>query len=176
MNPQVITRSPHTFLPSGILIVEPHEGLLAARSSLLAAADYKRRASGLASTRVQQGGTNEYEVALAVLSESLGQAILSATAQTVREYWPNARILIFGRCSAAIEDNLYDVRIDHTAPPEDLLAALMLLLEDPWNQRVAPSRGVKNEGYQRLDRRSDPGGVVETDPTRANRQRGRRKV
>lgn len=40
MNPQIITHSPYSLLPSGILIVEPHEGLLAARTMLLAAADY----------------------------------------------------------------------------------------------------------------------------------------
>jgi hypothetical protein len=40
MTLQVLNPFPYTFLSSGILIVEPHEGLLTARSMLLAAADH----------------------------------------------------------------------------------------------------------------------------------------
>lgn len=163
MNFQVVTHSPYTFLPSGILIVEPHEGLLAARTMLLAAADYYVGVSSPCEAEDRQARSDGYEVAVAILSESLGYAILSATAQVIRERWPYARILVFGRNRAAIEDNLYDARIDDKARPENLLAALASLSEDPWNQRVKPDR-VLTGGRARLAV-NELGQMAESDPT-----------
>jgi hypothetical protein len=164
MKLQLVTHSPYTFLPSGILIVEPHKGLLAARTMLLAAADYYVGVSGSTGTEVPEGRSEGYEVAVAILSESLGYTILTSTARAVRERWRYARILILGRGKSAIEDYLYDARIDHKARPEDLLAALMMLSEDPWNQRVRPAK-LLTEGKYRL-----PNGginyIAESDPTK----------
>lgn len=60
--------------------------------------------------------------------------MLCETARIVRKNWPWARILVFGSSRAAIEDNLYDARIDQRARPEVLLAALLMLTEYPRNQ------------------------------------------
>ncbi len=164
MNLQVITHSPYTFLPSGILIVEPHEGLLAARTMLLAAAEYYVGVSNSCGSDIPHGRNDGCEVAVAILSESLGESILSATAQVIRHRWPKARILIFGRARPAIEDNLYDARIDDKARPEDLLSALVVLSEDPWNQRARSVRVL-------TDGRAWIGGtghkyIAESDPTK----------
>ena len=164
MNLQNVTHSPYTFLPSGILIVEPHEGLLAARTMLLAAAHYYVGVSGSTGTEASQGRSEGYEVAVAILSESLGHRTLSATAQVIRERWPRARILIFGRTRAAIEDNLYDARIDHKASPEDLLAALVVLSEDPWSQRARPAKILTN-GRARFGMHG-MNHIAESDPTK----------
>ena len=164
MNPQIITHSPYTLLPSGILIVEPHEGLLAARTMLLAAADYYVGEVALNGAETCKTGNGQYDVAVAILSESLGCLLLSATARVVRERWPYARILIFGQDSASIEDNLYDSRIDHKARPEDLLSALLALSEDPWNQRAKPQGTITN-GKARIPI-SSVYDIAESDPTK----------
>ncbi len=148
MTVKVLAPCPYTLLPSGILIVEPHEGLLAARSRLLAAAD---QCIGISSACVSEVERSEdCEVALAVLSESLGYAMLSKIARTVRKHWPRARILIFGSSLAAIEDSLYDARIDHRSRAEDLLAALLMLTEYPWNQRATPAAILEDGRVGRL--------------------------
>ena len=164
MNLQTVTYSPCTFLPSGILIVEPHEGLLAARTMLLAAADYYVGVSGSETSAVPKGRTDADEVVVAILSESLGHALLSATAQAIRVHWPRARILILGQTSTAIEDGLFDARIDHKCRPEELLAALMLRPEDPWNQRARPAR-VLTSGRALLPI-SSLYSLAESDPTK----------
>jgi hypothetical protein len=163
MNLQLTPHNLHAFLPSGILIVEPHEGLLAARTLLLAAVDYHVGVSGFNGMKAPQGRCDGYKVAVAILSESLGRCQLTAMAQAVRQRWPFARILIFGRTDAAIEDNLYDARIDHTSRPEDLLCALDILSIDPWNQRARPAGITANAGPQALSRTS---GMLESDPTK----------
>jgi hypothetical protein len=163
MNLQFTPRKPYAFLPSGILIVEPHEALLAARTLLLTTADYYVGVSGLTGLKAPQGRCDGYEVAVAILSESLGRCQLTAMAQAVRQRWRFARILIFGCIDAAIEDNLYDARIDHTSRPEDLLCALDILSRDPWNQRARPAGITANTGPQALSRTS---GILESDPTK----------
>ena len=137
MSLQILAPRPYTFLPSGILIVEPHEGLLAARTMLLAAADHYVGVSSSSGSHARRA--EACEVSIAILSESLGFAVLSETAQIVRKNWPRARILIFGSSRDAIEDNLYDARIDQRARPEDLLAALLMLTEYPRNQTLTPA-------------------------------------
>ncbi len=169
MNLQLSARSPYVLLPSGVLIVEPHEGLLAARSLLLATADYYVGVSGSTGIGAPQGRCDGYEVAVAILSESLGGGLLTATAQDVRQAWPNARILIFGRRGAAIEDNLYDARIDHRARPEDLLSMLDVLTRDHWNRRARPAGTIADVGYHALSLTSGPSGIcaiAESDPTK----------
>jgi hypothetical protein len=123
---QRITRKPYELLPSGILIVEPHPGLLKARALLLSAADCY-----LAITNVRVPGTElaGIQVKVAILSQSLGKETLASLAQDVRVYWPCAHILIFGTPSTDFEDSLYDTTISHRCRPEELLDALFRLSE-----------------------------------------------
>ena len=163
MSLQAVRNSPYTLLPSGILIVEPHEGLLAARTMLLAAAEYYLGVFGALLTEVPQR-VDGHEVSLAILSESLGHGMLSATALGIRHRWPHARILIFGQMSPAIEDNLYDARIDHQARPEDLLAALVSLSIGPLQPRLTPVESpAKQTALAVVSRRNHP---AESDPTK----------
>ena len=114
------------FLQSGILIVEPNEGLLAARAMLLEAAEYYLGISTTPRliTSIRKPG---HQVQIAILSESLGRDVLCAAACIVREAWPSARILVLGCQEEPIGDGLHDARMDHRARPEHLLAALRLL-------------------------------------------------
>lgn len=114
----------YAFLPSGILIVEPNPGLLAARAQLLSAADYYIAASNEA---VSATGLQETDVRVAILSQSLGNSTLRTLSQEIRLYYPNARILVFGMPSLNLEDQLYDEAIDHHCRPEQLLDALFRL-------------------------------------------------
>ena len=161
---QVLALLPYIYLPSGILIVEPHEGLLAARSMLLGAAD--RSATLSKSTDSEPRQRNERDVTFAVLSESLGYAVLSETAQVIRKNWPCARILVFGRSGAAIEDHLYDARIDHRARPEDLLAALLMLAEYPRHQCATPPAILEDGRIGRLLNGTALSAKEESDPTK----------
>lgn len=164
MTLQVLKPFPYTLLPSGILIVEPHAGLLTARSMLLAAADYYVGVSACSENEVERN--NECEVAIAILSESLGSAVLIGTAEIVRRNWPHARILIFGSSRDAIEDNLYDARIDHRARPEELLAALLMLTAYPRNQKATPGAILADGRVGRLLNGGAASRVAESDPTK----------
>jgi len=164
MTLQVLNSFPYTFLPSGILIVEPHAGLLTARSMLLAAADYYVGVSACSGNQSERN--EEREVSIAILSESLGRAVLNGTAEIVRRNWPRARILIFGSSGAAIEDHLYDARIDHRARPEELLAALLMLTEYPRNQKATPAAILADGRVERLLTGGVIARVVESDPTK----------
>ena len=164
MKLKLLSSCPYTFLPSGILIVEPHEGLLTARSMLLAAADYYVGVSACSDTKAEQ--SEECEVAIAILSESLGRAVLSETAEIVRRNWPRARILVFGSSLAALEDHLYDARMDRRARPEELLAALLMLTEYPRNQKATPGPLLPDGRVDRLLHGGATGRVAESDPTK----------
>ncbi len=162
MNFAVLSSYPYTFLPSGILIVEPHERLLTARSMLLAAAE--DHAGDSSESEPERG--EACQVVIAILSESLGRAVLSGTAQIVRRNWPQARILIFGNTSAATEDNLYDARIDQRARPEDLFATLLMLTEYPQNQKARPAAILADGRVNHLFHGGARGRVAESDPTK----------
>ena len=159
---QVLNPFPYTLLPSGILVVEPHEGLLTLRSMLLAAADYYVGASACSENQTKQGA--EREVTIAILSESLGHTVLSGTAEIVRRNWPRARILVFGSIGAAIEDHLYDARIDHRARPEELLGALLMLTEYPRNQKATPGPILADGRVGRLLRGGATSNGAESEP------------
>jgi hypothetical protein len=121
MQLQRIKTKSYELLPSGILIVEPHPGLLAARALLLSAADCYL---AIVSVRVTGTELADTQVKVAILSQSLGKETLASLAQDVRVHWPRAHILIFGTPSADFEDSLYDTAINHRCRPEELLDAL----------------------------------------------------
>ncbi|SNS71686.1 hypothetical protein SAMN05421770_10248 [Granulicella rosea] len=111
----------YAYLPSGILIVDPDPGLLAARTQLLSAAmDY------VAASSEESTGTDlcNMEVEVAILSQTLGQETLLVLAQEIRQYWPDACILLFGNVDVVLEDRLYDDAIDVHCRPEQLLGML----------------------------------------------------
>ena len=126
MQLQRITKKPYELLPSGILIVEPHPGLLAARALLLSAADCYLAIVNVRVPGTELAGTH---VKVAILSQSLGNETLMCLAQDVRLHWPRAHILIFGTPSEDFEETLYDTTINHRCRPEELLDALFRLSE-----------------------------------------------
>ena len=131
---------------------------------LLAAADHYVGVSNVSANEAER--SDECEVAIAILSESLGRAVLTGTAEVVRKSWPQARILILGSSRAAIEDHLYDARIDHRAGPEDLLAALLMLSEYPRNQKATPEAILEDGRVGRLLSGGAVGRVAESDPSK----------
>jgi hypothetical protein len=59
-------------------------------------------------------------IALALLSDSLGQSALRDVAQSVRQQWPMAKILILGRAVPALDDNLYDDEISQSSKQKEI--------------------------------------------------------
>ena len=156
----------YAFLPSGILIVEPNPGLLAARAQLLSAADYYVAAS---SEAVPATELQKTDIRVAILSRSLGASIVSRLAQEIRLYYPNARILIFGMSPLNLDDHLYDESIDPHCRPEQLLETLFCLTQDfsggrvPSHARIGPqSLSLSGLGWISLHK-----GPVESDPSKA---------
>ena len=78
MQLQQITKKPYELLPSGILIVEPHPGLLAARALLLSAADCYLAVLNVSAPGNELAGS---QVKVAILSQSLGRETLASLAQ-----------------------------------------------------------------------------------------------
>jgi hypothetical protein len=118
----------------GILLIDPDISLLYAEYLLLTNSNYyvtpafsHREIFALRETK---------EVALAILSDSLGRQLLGAIAETVRRQWPLARILILGRAESVLEDHLYDEQIDHSLDPTQILDDLERLYKGSWNQRT----------------------------------------
>ena len=118
---QLVSKRSFELLPSGILIVEPHPGLLAARALLLSAADCYL---AMVTVPKPEAALAVPEVSVAILSLSLGKETLTSLAQDIRIYWPWAHILIFGTPFTDFEDTLYDTSIDQRCRPEELLDAL----------------------------------------------------
>jgi len=129
---QHLTTTQDALLPSGVLIVEPHPGLLAARALILSAADYYVGLSAPEQLRANESGT---VVAVAVLNQTLGKHGLPAIAKNIRACWPSASILILG--DVALEAALCDAVIDHRSRPEALLVALALLARNRWATSTA---------------------------------------
>jgi hypothetical protein len=118
----------------GILLIDPDVSVLSAEYLLLTNSNYcvtpafsHREVFVLRETK---------GVALAILSDSLGQELLGAIAETVRRQWPLARILILGQAESVLEDHLYDEQINHSLNPTQLLDDLERLYKGSWNQRT----------------------------------------
>ena len=131
---QHLTTKQYALLPSGVLIVEPHPGLLVARALLLSAADYY---VGLWGPEQLRANESDAVVAVAVLSQTLGKHGLPAVAKNIRACWPSASILILGDVALDLEAALYDAVIDHRSRPEALLVALALLARNRWATSTA---------------------------------------
>ncbi len=74
-------------------------------------------------------------IALAILSDRLGQRLLGMVAATVRRQWPRTRILILGKAPPVFEDHLYDEQMDRSSDPKQVVADLEKLYDGMWNQR-----------------------------------------
>jgi len=155
----------YTFLPSGILIVEPNPGLLAARAQLLSAADYYVAASH---ETMPTSDLQKTDVTVAVLSLSLGKPTLSKLAQEVRLYCPRARILIFGMVELDLDDQLYDETIDRYCRPEQLLDVLFRLTRESSRQSTGSrvSLGAQSLSLDGLVWMSLHKGPPESDPSK----------
>jgi len=117
----------------GVLAVEPDIAVLHAKSLLLTKADYcVTRASSDREVFSLRGAK---PVALAILSDHLGQRLLGTVAETIRRQWPRTRILILGQVPMVLEDYLYDEQIYRSSDPRQVLADLESLYKGMWNQR-----------------------------------------
>jgi len=118
----------------GVLLIDPDISVLSSESSLLAKSNY---CVTPASSHAELFVLRETKaIALAILSDSLGQQLLASIAQTVRRQWPLARILILGRAQSVLEDHLYDEEINDSLTPELLLDEIERLYRGSWNQRT----------------------------------------
>jgi len=118
----------------GILAVEPDLATLQAGSLRLTQANYcVTRASGGHELFTLRGTK---ALAIAILSDHLGQRHLGAVAETVRRQWPRTRILILGQPPGDLEDYLYDEQINRSPEPQQVLADLESLYSGMWNPRT----------------------------------------
>ena len=114
-----------------ILLVESSISMLTSQALLLANSNY----CVTTASSDQETFTLRHmrAVTVAILSASLGQRILRAVAEAVRRQWPLARILILGRPTSMLEDDLYDDQIDRSPEPKHLFDTIEKLFEDSWN-------------------------------------------
>jgi hypothetical protein len=147
-----------TSLWRGILLVEPDTALLTAEVLLLTRSNYYVTPASRQDEIFALRGTKA--IALAILSDCLGPRVLAAVAYSVRKQWPLARILVIGRPGLALEDHLYDERVEHSSDPGQLLEDIEILYKDAWNQRSHTlDWDVKYSGVRparSLTRESDP--------------------
>jgi hypothetical protein len=110
-------------------------------------------------------------VAVAILSDRLGQRLLGATAETIRRQWPRTRILILGQSAMGLEDYLYDEQIQRTPDPKLVLAELERLYQGMWNQRSNTLDWNARTSARSFARppiaESDPTKVIKPAPTEA---------
>jgi hypothetical protein len=104
----------------GVLLIDPDISVLSSESSLLAKSNY---CVTPASSHAELFVLRETKaIALAILSDSLGQQLLASIAQTVRQ--------------SVLEDHLYDEEINDSLTPELLLDEIERLYRGSWNQRT----------------------------------------
>jgi hypothetical protein len=143
-----------------ILAVEPDSAVLNAKSLLLTQANYCVTQATCDRDLFLLRGTPA--IALAILSDRLGQRLLRTVAETVRRQWPRARILILGLVPRAMEDTLYDEHICRSPDPEQVLADLDRLYQGMWNPRSNTLDWNAAKSVRRLARQPIP----ESDPTK----------
>ena len=151
----------------GILLVEPDIAVLSADAILLAQSDYS--VTTASSHREIFLLRHTRGVALAILSDCLGQRILREVAEAVRTQWPFARILILGRATSVLDDHLYDEETLHPLEPKKLLNDLERLYKDSWN----PPSNTLDWKAERGSRCVTELKKQESDPTKMNQREGR---
>jgi hypothetical protein len=117
----------------GILAVEPDIEILQAKSLLLTQANYC--VTQAASERELFTLRGQKAIALAILSDRLGQRLLGTVAETIRRQWPRTRILILGQVPTALDDPLYDEHLDRFSDSQQVIANLEKLYNGMWDQR-----------------------------------------
>jgi len=144
-----------------ILAVEPDSSVLSAKALLLTKANYcVTPATGLGDLFSFR---DTKAIALAMLSDRLGQRLLGTVAATARRQWPGIRILILGQVPIALDDYLYDEHICRSSDPQQVLADLEWLYEGMWNERSRHIDWNPSRSALYFARRPIP----ESDPTKA---------
>ena len=144
-----------------ILAVEPDSSVLSAKALLLTKANYcVTPATGLGDLFSFR---DTKAIALAMLSDRLGQRLLGTVAATVRRQWPRIRILILGQVPRVLEDYLYDEQICRSSDPQQVLADLEWLYEGMWNERSKGIDWTASRSALSSTRRPIP----KSDPTKA---------
>ena len=144
-----------------ILAVEPDSSVLSAKALLLTKANYcVTPATGLGDLFSFR---DTKAIALAMLSDRLGQRLLGTVAATARRQWPGIRILIVGQVPIALDDYLYDEHICRSSDPQQVLADLEWLYEGMWNERSRHIDWNPSRSALYFARRPIP----ESDPTKA---------
>jgi len=158
----------------GILAVEPDIAVLNEKSLLLTKANYCVTPASSDRDLFLLRGMKA--VAVAILSDHLGQRLLRTVAETVRRQWPRTRILILGQSTMGLEDYLYDEQIYRSSDPRQVLADLEMLYEGMWNQRSNTldwSAGRSALCFVRPPiLESDPTKIIKPAPTEAQNLRG----
>ena len=152
----------------GILAVEPDIAVLNEKSLLLTKANYCVTPASSDRDLFLLRGMKA--VAVAILSDHLGQRLLRTVAETVRRQWPRTRILILGQSTMGLEDYLYDEQIFRSSDPQQVLADLERLYEGMWNQR---SKGI-DWNSSRSAPCSPRRRISESDPSNAIEDKGLR--
>jgi hypothetical protein len=110
-----------------LILIEPDLPFLPDRTQILTGSEY--RVSTIRDVHELFAlGTRE-SFNLAVISELLGFAALESATRFVRAQWPEARILLLGGAQRALEDHLYDERIEASCTPNELLKLLAMLYQ-----------------------------------------------
>ena len=158
----------------GILAVEPDIAVLNEKSLLLTKANYCVTPASSDRDLFLLRGMKA--VAVAILSDHLGQRLLRTVAETVRRQWPRTRILILGQSTMGLEDYLYDEQIYRSSDPRQVLADLEMLYEGMWNQRSNTLDWSSGRSALCFVRppilESDPTKIIKPAPTEAQNLRG----
>ena len=101
-------------------------GTAAARDAFLDALPRRARVRLLAATCPWDISSlfRSERVDVAILHDSLSRRDFRAFAADIRRRWPKADILIICGAADVIDDPLYDERIPHSSPCDELVAAL----------------------------------------------------
>lgn len=116
-----------------VLLVDADLKRLARWTVLLAESDYgvvTAKAPGEILELQCLGG-----VQIAIFSGWMEMGALRASAESVRRQWPTARILILGEVTSALEDYLYDERMDPVFDTKRLLDTLKRLKKEAWERQ-----------------------------------------
>jgi hypothetical protein len=158
-----------------LLLVAPDTAVLSDNALLLANSDY------CVVIAFSDGEVlalhDETSIAFAILSASLGNRGLRASAEAVRRRWPLAQILILSPSAFGLEDHLYDERIDPSPEPKQLLDTLDRLSKKPWSQSASTADlnawHMGASFFRSSIRESDPTKASAFEPAKTEHLRGK---